>query len=459
MVTMEPNHKMLAAVALLALAFTITLPAIDNGFSLDDYNWLARVSFRSSTVAFLLTPEPGQFVNFGARGMWLAAFTGFGLEPMPYHALLLLLHGAVVLLLWRMASETFDADVGLLAAALFSAQTAGAEAIFWFAASPHVLVSALVLAGTFGIVRYLATDSAKALTGGLIAVGAALLTKGTAFAVLPVAAGWTAICGSEPRRRRATAVFGLGLAAVAAIALNLAVWGGESYLVERGLYRFGVHMFSNTATSVGMVVLPWTGIAAELDLSDALASARVAAGVAGLVAGVAILIVGSGRLRWWTALAAFSLAPTLPFAMNPTSRYVYLPSAAASVLAAVVFRRAIRRRGLRLAMVAALGLAALIDMRLRDNHFEYRERLMRDMVAGITTALPAPPADGVVQMAGLPRLGLDPGIHLEAALQIAWRDPSIRLELVPDDQADRPGILRWRDGRIIAGTTESPSAD
>ncbi len=140
--------------------------------------------------------------------------------------------------------------------------------------------------------------------------------------------------------------------------------------------------------------------------------------------------------------------------MEPTSRYVYLPSAAASVVAAVLISRVIPRRGLRLAVVVALCLAGVADMRLRDNHFEYRERLMSDMVDGITTVLRTPPADGVVRVAGLPRLGLEPGIHLEAALRLEWDDPSICLELVSEDQAERPGVLIWHDGRVTADTTE-----
>lgn len=456
---MESRHTPFAAAALLLLAVTIAFPAMDNGFSIDDYNWLARVSFRTSTIAFLFTPEPGQIVNPGARTLWLAAFSVFDLESLPYHALLLLLHGAVVILLWRLVSKTVDADIGFLAAILFCAQTAGAEAIFWFAASPHVLVSALVLAGALGLVRYLATDSLPAVVGGLAAFAAALLTKATAFAVLPVAGAWAACCGTVPRRRKVTVGLALGLVAVAVIALNLAVGGGESYLVERGLYRFGGHILANVATSVGTMILPWSGIATELGLSELMATARTAMGVVGLTAAVAIFIVGSMRLRWWTALALLSLAPTLPFAMEPTSRYLYLPSVAASVVAAVFLTKVIRRRGLRLAAVIVLCLAGLADMRLRDNHFEYRERLMRDMVDGITEVLPSPPSGGVVRISGLPRLGLDPGIHLEAALQLAWDDPSVRLELVPEDQSVRPADLRWHDGAVIAGTRESPSAD
>ena len=456
---MESRHTPFAAAALFLLAVTIAFPALDNGFSLDDFNWLARVGFRASTVGFFFTPEPGQLFNPGARALWFAARVTFGLEPMPYHALLLLLHGLVVLLLWRVASVTVNGGVALLAGALFCAQTAGAEAVFWFAAAPHVLVAALVFAGALGVVRYADGGSQNAFIGGLIALVSALVTKATAVAVLPVVAGWTILCKSAPRRRRFVVAAGLGSAAVVVLVVNLAAGLGESYLIERGLYRFGRHIFANAATSVGMVILPWSGIADELGLSDFMAAARTAVGVVGLAAAVGIFIVGSKRVRWWTALALLSLAPTLPFAMEPTSRYVYLPSAAASVVAAVFFSRLIPRRGLRIAVVVALCLAGVADMRLRDNHFEYRERLMRGMVDGITAELPAPPADGVVRVAGLPRLGLEPGIHLEAALQLAWGDASVRLELVPEDQAERPGVLRWRDGGITADTMESPSAD
>ena len=456
---MESRHTRIAAAALFALAVTIASPAMDNGFSLDDYNWLAEVSFRSSTPAFLFAPESGQLLNPGARTLWLGVFAGFGLEAWAYHTLLLLLHGTVVLLVWRVASEINDPAIGLLAATLFCAQTAGAEAIFWFAASAHVLVSALVLGGSLGIIRYLKTGSLTAVAGGLIVFTSALLTKGTALAVLPVAGAWSVSSGSILRRRRTVVVLGLGVVAVVVIALNLALSTGGSYLVERGLYGFGAHVVSNAVVSVGTVVLPWNGIAVELGLSRVLADARVVVGIAGLMAALGILIAGSSRLRWWIALGLLSLAPTLPFTMDPTSRYVYLPSAAASVVAAVLLGHVVKRRGLRLALVATLCLVGLMDMRLRDNHFEYRERLMHDMVDGIVGAMPAPPADGVVHVSGLPRLGVDPGIHLEAALQLEWNDPSIRLVLVSEDQTGDPGVLYWRDGRITADTTESPSAD
>ena len=456
---MLSGRNILIATALVGLAVTIAGPALDNGFSLDDFNWLARVDFRSSTGDFLLTPEPGQLANPGARLLWLSVFAVFGVEAMPYHALLLLLHGVVVVLLWLLATETVDTEIGLLAATLFCAQTAGAEAVFWFAASPHVLVSALIFVGALGIVRYVAINSLPAIVGGLTAFVSAMLTKGTAIAVLPVAVGWNACCPSAPRHRKATVVLALGLLTVAVIVFNLSIGSGESYLVERGLYRFGGHMLGNAATSVGMVILPWSGIAAELGLSNIVAGARTVLGIAGLVAAAGIFILGSGRLRWWTALALMSLAPTLPFVMEPTSRYVYLPSAAASVVAAVLISKVIRRRGLRLAVVVALCLAGVADMRLRDNHFEYRERLMSDMVDQITTVSPSPPADGVVKISGLPRLGLEPGIHLEAALKLEWDDPSICIELVSEDQTERPGVLIWHDGRVTAGTTESPSAD
>jgi len=222
-VAMEPHQKRIVAAALVILAFTIAWPALDNGFSLDDFNWLARVSFRSSTVGFLFTPEPGQLVNPGARTLWLAAFESCGLAPMPYHAILLLLHGVVVLLLWRVASETVNGETGLLAAALFCAQTAGAAAVFWFAAAPHVSVTALVLAGALGFVRFIKAGSPPAIVGGSIAVVSALLTKGTGLAILPVAGGWAACCRAAPHRRRAMVVLVAGFAPDRHVLLALGV--------------------------------------------------------------------------------------------------------------------------------------------------------------------------------------------------------------------------------------------
>jgi hypothetical protein len=79
---------------------------------------------------------------------------------------------------------------------------------------------------------------------------------------------------------------------------------------------------------------------------------------------------------------------------------------------------------------------------------------MDDTVRGITATVSKPPADGRLRVAGLPRLGLDRGIHLEAALQLGWNDPSVRLEPIEGAASHEPGVLLWRDGRITTGTTE-----
>ena len=50
-------------VLLAGLNLILYAPAMDNGFSLDDFNWLARAEFSSSWWRFVFDVEPGQILN------------------------------------------------------------------------------------------------------------------------------------------------------------------------------------------------------------------------------------------------------------------------------------------------------------------------------------------------------------------------------------------------------------
>ena len=63
------------------LALILALPTLDNGFSLDDYNWLERAQFRDSSASFLLEPEPGQVFSPVGRGF----FADEPLQPEAFH--------------------------------------------------------------------------------------------------------------------------------------------------------------------------------------------------------------------------------------------------------------------------------------------------------------------------------------------------------------------------------------
>ena len=62
----------LSAAVLIALNFLLYLVALDNGFSLDDFNWLERVSFAPSWPQFVFEVEPGKLWVFAQHGLQVA---------------------------------------------------------------------------------------------------------------------------------------------------------------------------------------------------------------------------------------------------------------------------------------------------------------------------------------------------------------------------------------------------
>jgi len=99
---------------------------------------------------------------------------------------------------------------------------------------------------------------------------------------------------------------------------------------------------------------------------------------------------------------------------------------------------------------------ALADIRLRDNHYEYRERLMEGWVRDVVAAIPAPPDGNLIRIIDLPRLAIDPGIHLEAALQLAYGEGDLRLEVVQEETAvpGKEPVLRWTPDGIVPARSD-----
>ena len=157
----------LAAFAVLNLV--LYAPAVDNGFSLDDFNWLARAEFASSGWRFVLDVEPGQIFNPVPRALFLLVQRLGGGAPMPFHLVIIVLHIVTVALLLRLVDRlTGDRTIAVLAAVLFSLQTSYDEAILWVAAFFYPLSGALGLGALVAAERYLAG-------GGRRRIGVALV--------------------------------------------------------------------------------------------------------------------------------------------------------------------------------------------------------------------------------------------------------------------------------------------
>lgn len=447
-----------SALLLVVLNLILALPSLDNGFSLDDYNWLERAAFRTSTIDFLVEPEPGQVLNPVGRGVFLAIQEMAGSRPLPYRVVVLLLHTLNAILLLLLADRLFGhAYTGLLAAVLFSLQTSYDEALFWIAAFFHPLNATFFLGTLLAFVVYQETGSRRSLWTALFCFVCGLWTKAPSFALL-------FLLPFLPRRPRATSLSCARAVApffavwIAASALNLLTGLGGSYLLSRGFYRPGWHIAGHFGDYLAWMLFPFSGLAERLGLSEladvVLFSLEWLAPIAVLLG----LLRSNAPIRSFLLLTVVALAPFLPFVAEPASRYTYLPAAGVAAVLASAAMALARRGGVSrtagravcLVILATLVLASYAERRLRDNHYEHRERLMATWVADVLAAQPTVPANRTLSVVGFPKLAIDPGIHFEAALRLAYREPKLRLQIPTDTETPSRDALYFREGRITA---------
>ena len=441
-----------SAAVLAALNLILYAPALDNGFSLDDYNWLARAEFAPSWWRFVFDVEPGQIFNPVPRALFLLIEHLGGGTALPFHVAVVVLHIVTVGLFLRLVDRLVgDRTIALLAALLFSLQTSYDEAIFWVAAFFYPLSGVLGLGALVAADRYLADGGRGAAFATALCSLAGMLTKASCVALLPVM-----LLLPGTRTRRTVLATTLASLALAVAAVNVAFGAGQSYLVTEGHYRLGFHMVGNLLHYLGWMALPFDQALGPLGLTAAWAAWWKVLGAVVLVA-VVLCVPRTGRMtRPLVALLFLPLVPVLPFTFDPASRYTYLPALGAAALCAVLLAfaggRAAWTRWLRSPLLLAVGLLSLADTRVRDNHYEYRERLMARWVSDVVGAVPAPPPGGTIRIVDLPRLAIDPGIHLEAALRLAYGDQRLRLDVVGSgDEPPRVDVpmLWYVQGRIV----------
>jgi hypothetical protein len=429
---------------------------LDNGFSLDDYNWLERAAFRESDRSFLLQPEPGQVFNPVGRGFFLALFCLGGTDPLPYRLAILALHALQVCLLYLVVERIFlRRGLALAAAFLFAVERSYDEALFWIAAFFHPLNAVFCLAALLAWLIFLETGARVARLAALLAFGAALLTKAPAFTfALLFPAALLVVGDRRPRSWRSLLPFATVWAAAGVV--NLALGLEHSYLLERGYYQFGWHVVPNLAHYLAWMVLPFAAVAERLGVGELYRALMAVARVAAPIATVVVLVRAGARTRLFVGWGLLALLPFLPFTFEPVSRYTYLAAAGfAAVVACVALAFGERlqpsaRRGAAVAAGLLLALVALADTIVVDHDYEYRERMEVGLIGDVQRALPELPTDRTVRIAGLPRFGIDPGIHLQAALRLAYDEPGLRLEIVsPAEMTGAQDMLRFEEGRIL----------
>jgi hypothetical protein len=440
------------AAVLLLVAAVAWWPSLDNGYSLDDYNWLAPAHFQSAWAFVgardgveLRTPVSNAF-------FWIIEHAAAG-RPVAFRAVLLGLHvvtGLLLLVLLRRLDA--GADAALAGAALFVGYAAGSEALFWIAAFQHVLATLFALAALLALVLARQGASRAAWSTAVAAFALAVFSKPPYACVILVLATvglWT------PRPAATTArpwMVVAPFAAVLLVAAGLTLPAlSHSYLIGRGAYALGPHIVGNLFAYAERLVCPFPLLFERVGLGWARGASAVVMTVVAALLLASGLRRGPAPIRLLASFAVAALLPFLFFTWEPTSRYAYAASAGACGLIGWLLVSARLPRPAGPLVLAGLLLASAFEIRLEDNVYEYRERQSERWIAEVRAAFPHLPRDPRLAVVGLPRIAIDAELHLQAALQLAYADPGLRL-VVTDRTPGSPeafeGILRYAAGRL-----------
>lgn len=344
-------------VAVGALAVALYLNVLPNTFIFDDWQQIVdnpflrrpdglRKIFTTGVWEFLGPVGVSNFYRPLMHAAFYVAFRLFDLNPAGYHAVSILLHAALSLLVFAVIARISGSRLtGAAAGLLFAAHPVHTEAVAWISAYPELLCSLFSLLALW---LYLRAEEAVGTVRVLLhlAVGPilllALLAKEIAVAVPLLLVGYELLV----RRANGRAALRVVWPAYASAAAGIAV-----YLAAR------VHALKALFPAETKTVPPWehlwTAVAVfyrclwvqvwPLRLHvfyylDRNRSPMEPAVVAGLLS-----IVGTALLGWWLyrrrrpevlaiPLYLLPLAPAflLPYAainLPMAERYVYLPSA------------------------------------------------------------------------------------------------------------------------------------
>lgn len=337
-----PPLTWLLAGALVAL---ILAGYLHSGFMLDDFIHLVRArgtsgwasldfSLRSDALHTRFWWLTGHAVDIRyLRPVWLMLFDletrWFGLNPVPFHAVSLLLHVGNAVLCYAVGRRMgLERDAAALAALAWSATVHAALAVGWISAQSELLAALFVLVSVLAFLEARRTGAARWWIASASAFALALFTRESAVA-LPLLI-LVVSRGVRGERARTPAAYVVTLVALLAVYLAVRRWLGVS--VPPPPYRIAVHSIADVlvwaagilhyigGAVFGVPVLPlMLGDGADPD------RAAIALAVAGGLAAIALVawMTRRDRVSWPIGWFAAALAPYL--AVMTTSLYLYLP--------------------------------------------------------------------------------------------------------------------------------------
>ncbi len=361
------------ALLLFVAAFALYWPVLTDFFALDDFIWLQAASHPNVAGVFKDafsfphgTPfdRPTPFWRPLVDLYFAAAWRVFGLEPLPYHVMNVMLHGGVACLLAVLVGQLgVSRPAALAAGLLFVVLPTYGFAVSWISSVTELMGAFLYLLTLVLYAAYLKGQGRSRVMymGALAALFLALLSKESAV-TLPVALVLLVGALDLPRstevatrRLRELAPF-VALTAAYFVFLYIQEYRAGA---DEGSYRFGWHFADNL-----WAYLKWMTLPLPDDWASWVKGSRPATATLFLAAGTSAALLGNARLGFafvWTLVAL------LPYAFFPAGiefRYTYLASIPFVIFFAVLLDEAIRWLTPRLALYPTLALGAAVVVSL-----------------------------------------------------------------------------------------------
>lgn len=376
----------LPALALAAVTALVFAPGVFGEFVWDDKALIVRgtTDLVDAVTSSFWEADADGHAQTGARyyrpvisAAYVLQRAAFGLDPLGFHVVNLLLHLACVLLGYRWlvrrvgASEPATLVATALACALFAVHPSRPESVTWISGSTDLWMTLWLLAGLEAWDRRTRGWRVAAIP----AFALAALSKEAAWlvpALLLIDA--LALRPAEERRREVRAALGAGVAHAALLALRLALLPLQSLGPRHASLSDAVQqVLASIGWYVGRTLWPWPpsvqlgllrpdGTFDHPPLQLFLGAAAVAAAVA-----LPLIAIRRRALRPWLADAAWWALPLLPvinlvplgYEVLVADRFLYLPLLGVAALVAralgPLFLHADWRRT---AAMAAIGGAA-----------------------------------------------------------------------------------------------------
>lgn len=405
----------------LALVVIATLmaqaPVLGHYFFGDDFIPLADIASRGTGEylkdLFLLQDETPNW-RFLTGVFYLGAYEIFGLTPMPYLLIAVVVHiGTAALIFHFLRQVTGEIWLAALGAALFGLSPAAVPTVGQVTAINNVFGGFLLMLSVVlvyeGIGRERASlwiAGASLVFAGAVAANESLVLLAPApalVALLPMSreAGWW----RDRERLRQLVLIAAPFAIIGSVALISLVACDCTSNADSSRYGAGSHMVGNLWLFLGRLIYP-VGMG---PLGEP-GTAHMVAGPALAAVAVVAFVRGPASARFAVAFLVLALLPVLPLKLWSAPRYVYLATIPFSMLAAVTFAEVVRvGRSLTPVVPALLALVAFGVLGLygwqtvsQNDEFESTTRDWRALVAGLQRTYSELPEGSTVYLRGGP---------------------------------------------------------